>query len=350
MAETEPAESLEFFEKRKQDHIRLSLDPRTQALGMAGFEFVRLTHEALPDLNFSEISLETKILGQNCSSPFYISSMTAGHEKGELINSRLAKLSQNKKILMGVGSQRRELNDSQASAEWKKIRTQSPGARFIGNLGIAQIISSTTEQVQKLVDSLEAVGLFVHLNALQECLQPEGTPNFKGGLQALEKLVSKLSVPIVIKEVGCGISTSTVARLNSIGVKVVDLSGMGGTHWGRLEGFRSQENSRAHRAAQTFQDWGLPTMECLVQAASENSSTELWASGGVRSGLDAAKLLAVGAKAVGLAQPFLAAALQSEQSLAEVLDQLEQELKIAMFCTGSRNLEQLQSRKVWTWI
>ncbi len=362
MAKTKPVESFELFEKRKQDHIRLSLDPRTQALGMAGFDFVRLTHEALPDLDFSEISLQTNLLNQGCSSPFYISSMTAGHEQGELINSRLAHLSQSKNILMGVGSQRRELSDSQAAGEWKKIRRAAPEARFIGNLGIAQVISTPLEQIQRLTDSLEAVGLFVHLNSLQECLQPEGTPQFKGGWKALENLVSKLKLPVIVKEVGCGISPSTIERLLDLGVSVVDVSGLGGTHWGRLEGYRSDEKSMQFQAAKTFQNWGLPTMECLISATEvlknvkinlrteRNSTQKLWASGGVRNGLDAAKLLAVGASAVGLAQPFLQAALQSEETLAEVLEQLEFELKIALFCTGSKTIDQLQQKKVWSWI
>jgi isopentenyl-diphosphate delta-isomerase len=347
--ETSADKISEVFERRKQDHLRLAMDPRTQVNGAAGFDFVRLTHEALPDLNFSEISLKTKILNLDCSSPFFISSMTAGHEKGEMINSRLAKLSHERGILMGVGSQRKELWDETASREWKKIRSQSPKARLIGNLGIAQLIQTPIEQVQKLVDSLEAVGLFIHLNALQEVLQPEGTPEFKGGLQAITKLIKTLSVPVIVKEVGCGFSASTLKRLEEAGVAFIDISGLGGTHWGRLEGLRSDEDSPNFKASRVFQDWGIPTLESLATGKEHLVKSQLWASGGVRSGLDAAKLLAMGAKAVGLAKPFLEGALESEEALLNTLNQFEYELKVALFCTGTGSVSELEQKKVWTW-
>lgn len=357
MTETEPvtpkasfeAEQLASFEKRKQDHLRIAMDPRTQANGFAGFDFVDLIPEALPDLDFSEINLSTKLLGLDVSSPIFISSMTAGHENGEMINSRLAQLSHHRQILMGVGSQRRELSDSDAVQEWKKIRALSSKALLVGNLGIAQVIRSTTDQVQKLIDNLGAVGLFVHLNALQECIQPEGTPNFKGGLKAIENLVQNLSVPVIVKEVGCGMTAATQKRLSDVGVQVIDVSGLGGTHWGRIEGLRTSEDSRNYLAAQTFQNWGLSTVESLAQGREANLKSQLWASGGVRTGVDAAKLLAMGASAVGVAQPFLEAALQSSEVLNQKLDQLEYELKIALFCTGTRNLSELREKKVWTW-
>lgn len=353
MAETKPATEMaepnELFERRKQDHIRLSMDPRTQANGVAGFDFVKLNHEALPDLDFSDISLKTHLLGSGCDSPIYVSSMTAGHENGELINLRLASLSHRRNILMGVGSQRRELVDSNAASEWKRIRAAAPKAKLIGNLGITQLIRTPIDQVQALVDSLEAAGLFVHLNPLQECLQPEGTPQFKGGLQAIEKLVQKLSVPVIVKEVGCGLSSSTMERLEAIGVKWMDVSGLGGTHWGRIEGLRSEENSLTYNAALAFKNWGIPTVESLLLGMKTVKVAQIWASGGVRSGLDAAKLIAMGAQAVGIAKPFLEGALQSDEALEAVLDQFEFELKIALFCTGARDIQEFQRKKVWSW-
>ncbi len=358
MAEQKPADFTtqssskhfdELFERRKQDHLRLAMDPRTQVAGAAGFDFVRLTHEALPDLNFSEISLKTKILGHDLATPFYISSMTAGHEKGELINSRLARLSQERGLLMGVGSQRKELQDSAAAQEWKKIRHQSPRAKLIGNLGIAQLIHSSTDQVQRLVDSLEAVALFIHLNPLQEVLQPEGTTDFKGGLQAIAKAVKALNVPVIVKEVGCGMSVATMKRLEEAGVAVVDVSGLGGTHWGRLEGLRSDEDSIYFKASQVFRDWGIPTLESLALGRECLVKSHVWASGGVRSGLDAAKLLAMGAQAVGVAKPFLEGALQSEEALHKILDQFEFELKVAMFCSGVGSVGEFATKKVWSW-
>lgn len=351
MPESRLTETAELFESRKQDHIRIALDPRTQATGLSGLERVRLTHEALPDLDFSEINLSKNIFDLELKTPMFVSSMTAGNSSAGLINSRLAKAAQNRGWAMGVGSQRKELSLSKDSVpEWKEIRKAAPSAVLLGNLGIAQIISSNTDQVQRLVDNLEAKALFIHLNPLQEVLQKEGTPNFKGGLQAIEKVVRALSVPVIVKEVGCGMSQSTVERLNSAGVFAVDVSGLGGTHWGRIEGLRADKGDMYYEASQTFKDWGLSTVESLLLAKESPVKCQIWASGGVRSGLDAAKLLALNAEMVGVAQPLLEAAMESEKALDGVMAKFEFELKTALFCTGLKNLEDFKRKRVWTWI
>ncbi len=341
------------FENRKRDHIRIALDPRSQTQGQIGLENVELIHEALPDLDLKEVDLSTSFVFNNSSiflsSPFFISSMTAGHESAQQINGALARLSDRRQILMGVGSQRRELDDLAATLEWKKIRQEAPNARLIGNIGIAQLIQNPVDKVLSLIDSTRAVGLFVHLNSLQEALQPEGTPNFKGGLKALEELVKLSSVPVIVKEVGCGFSVETLKRLNETGLYAVDVSGKGGTHWGRVEGYRSSEEQMLYQAAQTFADWGTSTTQSLINAGLAGVSYEVWASGGVRNGLEAAKFLALGARKVGLAQPFLQAALEGDQALETLLNRLEAELKIALFCTGSKTISDLQNKRVVTW-
>jgi isopentenyl-diphosphate delta-isomerase len=345
----------DLFESRKRDHIRIALDPRSQATEIrqvkngAGFDRVQLIHEALPDFNFSDIQIAHSYFGQAMAAPFFISSMTAGHQNGVEINRRLARLASLKSWMMGVGSQRRELSDPEAAKEWEQIRHESPHAVLLGNLGIAQVIQTPLVKIQKLVDSLEAKALFVHLNALQECLQPEGTPSFAGGWKALEGLVKGLSVPVLVKETGCGFSLKTCQRLKEIGAAAVDVSGFGGTHWGRVEGFRSQPGSPAQEAAQVFKDWGIPTVTSLMNAKEIFPSSAIWASGGIRSGLDAAKLLAMGATAIGIAQPLLAAALESEEALARKMEQFEFELKIALFCTGVQRWQDFENKKVWTW-
>jgi len=347
------SESSSQFEKRKQDHIRIALDPRSQAEGLSGLDKVQLIHEALPNLNFKEVDPSTSFFsGGNCrqvSAPFFISSMTAGHEKGVEINSRLAKLSAEKQILMGVGSQRRELIDPEARKEWQAIRKQAPKALLLGNLGIAQVIRTPADQVQALVDSLEAEALFVHLNPLQECLQPEGTPEFRGGAEAIENLVKKLSIPVIVKEVGCGFSKDTLKRLFNLGVYAVDVSGLGGTHWGRVEGYRSEKTELLFQVAQTFENWGLSTVESLLDAKEIDEKNVVWASGGVRDGLQAAKLLALGADMVGVAQPWLKAALQSPEAVNELYEKFLLELKIAMFCTGIAKVKDFKTKRVWKW-
>lgn len=360
------------FETRKRDHIQIALDSRSQTEGQNGLDSIELIHEALPELDYKEVDISTSFffsgnpvlktapISLQLSSPIFISSMTAGHQYGRQINEALARLSDRRQILMGVGSQRRELDDSNAAEEWAQVRKQAPRALLVGNIGIAQLIKTPLDKIKKLVESTQAVGLFVHLNPLQEVLQPEGTPSFKDGLRALEKLVKFAEVPVIVKEVGCGFSVATLQRLQSTGVFAVDVSGKGGTHWGRVEGYRSQPDQMLYKVAQTFQNWGISTTQSMLNAKIAKNdglaSYEVWASGGVRNGLEVAKLIALGAKKVGLAKPFLEIILgedpkniqpeKADGRLEELLNQFETELKVAMFCTGCRTLEDLQTKKV----
>jgi isopentenyl-diphosphate delta-isomerase len=343
------SESSSQFEKRKQDHIRIALDPRSQAEGLSGLDHVQLIHEALPDMNFKEVDLSASFFSSKLSAPFFISSMTAGHEHAAEINARLARLSAEKQILMGVGSQRRELTDTEARNEWAAIRKQAPKALLLGNLGIAQVIRTPVDQIEALVDSLQAKALFVHLNSLQECLQPEGTPEFRGGYEALETLAQKLSVPVIVKEVGCGFSKETLKRLFNLGIHAVDVSGLGGTHWGRVEGYRSSEEELLFQVAKTFENWGLSTVQSLLNAKEISENFPVWASGGVRDGLQAAKLLAMGANLVGIAQPWLGAALKNDKAVSDLYEKLLLEIKIAMFCTGVQKVSDFKTKRVWKW-
>lgn len=337
------------FESRKADHIRLSLSEKNQAAGESGLDRIRLIHEALPEINFSQVSLADRSLNKKVRTPFLVSSMTAGHSDSVNLNRTLALACEARGWRMGVGSQRRELNDKAAAGEWKEIRKSAKTVELLGNLGLAQLIQTKTSDVQRLVDALEASAMIIHLNALQECMQPEGTPDFRGGLKAIERLVKGLDVPVVIKETGCGISRATFKKLKGTGVAAVDVSGYGGTHWGRIEGDRNRSDSVRAEAAATLANWGISTVESLQEAFSLKLDFEIWGSGGVRSGLDAAKLLAMGATQVGFAKPILEAALKSEAELDRKMSVFEYELKTALFCTGCKSVEELRSRKVWQW-
>ncbi len=344
------SESTAQFESRKVDHIRLALDVKNQASGQAGFERVELLHEAFPELDFSQVSLMHRIFkGELEAKPLLVSSMTAGHHQAVDLNGRLAEACQRHGWLMGVGSQRRELRDSSARQEWKEVRRRAPRVKLLGNLGLSQLIRTSTEDVRRLADSLEASAMIIHSNPLQECLQPEGTPDFAGGLKALEKLVKELGLPVIVKETGCGFSAQSLSRLKGLGVMAVDISGFGGTHWGRIEGGRSQPGELHHEAAKSFANWGIGTVDGLSEAVQMSPDYEIWASGGVRSGRDVAILLAMGAQVVGLAQPILKSALEGEKELDFLMSLIEYELKVALFCTGSRSVEQLQEKKVWRW-
>jgi isopentenyl-diphosphate delta-isomerase len=332
------------FEKRKQDHIELALMQANQTSELNVLDQLTLAHEALPDLDFAEINIGSQRFGREVYSPFFVSSMTAGHRGAVNINRNLIEACAESGWAMGVGSQRRELTDQQAATEWHELRCDFPQVNLFSNLGIAQLITTPLLQIQNLIEALQAEALIIHCNPLQEAIQPEGTPQFKGCWDALAKLVKQLDRPVIVKETGCGFSLNTLQRLNDIGVAAVDVSGLGGTHWGRIEGHRATEGSIKQRTAVSFRNWGVDTVQTVIHALSLNPSFEVWGSGGVRNGLDAAKLLALGVSSVGLAKPMLNAALESAQAVHELMILIEYELKVAMFCTGSRILSELKEK------
>jgi isopentenyl-diphosphate delta-isomerase len=332
------------FERRKQDHIQLALMPENQADEDHDLDSVRLIHDALPEFDFADISIQSLRFGAVVEKPFMVSSMTAGHQQSIDLNRRLIAACEEMSWAMGVGSQRRELTDRQAAQEWHGIRKDYPRVDLFGNLGIAQLITANLSDVQRLADVLHARALIIHCNPLQECIQPEGTPQFKGCWHALEQLVKILEIPVVVKETGCGFSTATLARLNTIGVTAVDVSGKGGTHWGRIEGHRAEKGSLYQQASAAFRHWGISTLQSIINARELHAQFEIWGSGGVRNGLDAAKLFALGASTVGFAKPMLVAALNSREAVVALMDTIEYELKVALFCTGSRVLPDLKEK------
>lgn len=329
------------FEQRKQDHIALALAKENQALESNRLDALYLVHEALPDLDFEAVDMSSQRLGVAVEKPFMVASMTAGHHQAETINHHLLAACSETGWAMGVGSQRRELTDPEAGLVWQTLRRDFPSVELYGNLGIAQLITTPLDTVRKLTDTLEASALMIHCNALQECIQPEGTPQFKGCFEALEALVKAAHVPVIIKETGCGFSQKTLMRLNNLGVAAVDVSGLGGTHWGRIEGHRAPQDSLQHAAAKSFQNWGVDTPQSVQNAVSLSPNFEVWGSGGVRNGLDAAKLLALGASTIGFAKPMLQAATESKDAVIRVMKTIEYELRVALFCTGSQNISEL---------
>ncbi len=332
------------FEQRKADHIALALMHQNQALESNRLDNVTLIHEALPDFDFDAVTIQTTRFGQVVDTPFLVSSMTAGHEKAQIINENLVAACAKTGWAMGVGSQRRELTDKTASNVWADLRKKYPDVALYGNLGIAQLITTPIETVLKLLDALAASGLIIHCNPLQECIQPEGTPQFDGAYAALTALASASPVPIIVKETGCGFSKSTLTQLNQTGIKAIDVSGLGGTHWGRIEGHRALDNTRLKQTAETFKNWGINTVQSVCDAVAVAGQCEVWGSGGVRHGLDAAKLFALGASTVGFAKPMLEAVVQSTDAVIEVMQTIEYELRVALFCTGSRSLKELREK------
>jgi isopentenyl-diphosphate Delta-isomerase len=335
-------ESDKKFESRKADHVRLSMDPGNQTTNLSGLSRVRLIHEALPDINWTDLTIESSLFGEKTLSPIFVSSMTAGHAEGEKLNFRIAEAAEKRGWVMGIGSQRKQLFDAEAVKEWARFRGRFPELKIMGNIGLSQLIEMSNDDVLDLVDSVKASAMIIHTNPLQEALQPEGTPRFRGGFKRLEDLAKNTQVPIVLKEVGCGFSKRTLLKLKGIGLKAVDVSGLGGTHWGRIEGKRATNEVLA-QTAESFKDWGISTIDSLRSAIDIKPDYEVWASGGVRSGLDAAKLFALGAKMVGIAQPVMLAASESTKAVEELLARIEYELKLSLFCTGSRSVLELRN-------
>lgn len=332
------------FEQRKRDHIELAMMPANQSDEYNHFDAIILCHEALPDIDFNTLNIHSIRFNQATQSPFFVSSMTAGHTHAAVINKNLIKACATTGWAMGVGSQRRELTDKKAAFEWQALRKEFPTVSLFSNIGIAQLITTPITAIRALINALAADAVIIHCNPLQECIQPEGTPNFHGCYEALANLTAELDKPVVVKETGCGFSTTTLTRLNNLGVAAVDVAGLGGTHWGRIEGLRAKNDPCRQKTAHTFKNWGIDTPGAVRAAKSINPKFEIWGSGGVRSGLDAAKLCALGATSIGLAKPLLEASLKSSEAVIACMQTIEYELKVAMFCTGSATLMDLQEK------
>lgn len=342
------------FEARKSEHLTLALDNQTQTSMMRFIDRVKLKATAFPEINFEEVTLSTEFSGIKLSAPIFISSMTSGTSLGEPINNALAWLSHEKQILMGVGSQRKELHDEKAQKEWKRIRRTYPKSLLLSNLGLSQLITTPIDQVRRIIDNLEAVGLIIHCNAMQECIQKEGTPQFRNGLKTIELLAKKLSVPVIVKEVGFGFSQNDLVRLNQMGIYAVDFSGTGGTNWARLEALRYPKKSAGLDTGFVFSGWGYDIEEWIDFQDRDSVSYQFWSSGGVRNGHDAAKMIAMGAHLVGMAQPWLKCLVADTRmkkldtdNLFGLYEKTCRELKIALFCCGFANVDAFKKSKAF---
>ena len=330
------------IQSRKADHIRLCLENRVQCQETTtGLEKYRLEHVCLPELDFSDISLDTSFLGKALKAPLLISSMTGGTELAQQINQRLATVAQKYGIAMGVGSQRVAIEHPEVTPTFN-VRSIAPDIPLLANIGAVQLnYGYGLDQCQKAIDIIEADGLFLHINPLQECIQSRGDTNFQGLIPKIGQLCEKLSVPVIAKEVGNGISASLAGHLKAVGVAAIDVAGAGGTSWAKVEGERALDQ-RQRLLGQTFAEWGLPTADCIINIRDNDPNIPLIASGGLRNGIDVAKAIALGANLAGLATPFLKAAYESEEALDELMMLLLEELKIVLFCTGCSNLKNFQ--------
>lgn len=332
---------------RKVEHLQiLQNDADTDRQGTA-FDRLRLRHRALPELDWQDIDPSLHFLGKKLSFPLLISSMTGGnHEDLRRINRNLAEAAERCQVAMGVGSQRVMFTDPAAAPSFA-LRDVAPRALLIGNLGAVQLNKGFgLSEAEAAVDILKADALFLHLNPLQEAIQPEGDTCFTGLADRIGKLAKQLSVPVIVKEIGCGISVPDAELLLTHGIRMVDVAGSGGTSWSRIEHHRRQEMT-ADGLGLLFQDWGIPTPEALMHLSPlrENMGLLLIASGGLRNALDMVKSIALGASLAGMAKPFLAPALVSADAVVRVIEDLRHAFRTAMFLLGTPTLRELQANE-----
>lgn len=322
--------------QRKQDHIQAILDD-PQIERQSDFDKIRLMHRALPELDFAQIDSRTEFLGKQIAFPFLISSMTGGAADNlAKINRHLAEAAEACQVPMAVGSQRTMINNPSAEASFQ-LRQYAPNVPLIANVGAVQLnYGFGVEQIQRAIDTLQADAIYLHLNPLQEIIQPEGDSNFARLAEKIADLNNRLSTPIILKEVGAGLSPADIRLGLDAGIKWFDLAGHGGTSWSRIEAHRSQNDLGI-----TLQDWGLSTTESLMLAQRFIPQANLIASGGVRSGVDMAKAIILGAKMVGSAAPLLQPAMQSTQDCIAKIEQFKQELQATQFLLAIEKLDDL---------
>jgi len=324
---------------RKADHIRINLEEDVDFHRLTnGFERYHFVHQALPELNLSEVDTHVTLFGKRLAAPILVSSMTGGTERAGLINRQLAEAAQEWGVALGVGSQRAALEDPAAAASFV-VRRHAPDALIFANLGAVQLTYGYgVDECRRAVEMVEADALILHLNPLQEVLQPEGDANWRGVLAGIEEVCRRLETPVIAKEVGWGVSRETARRLIEAGISAIDVAGAGGTSWSEVEKHRAP-TERLRRLAGAFREWGIPTAASLRQVVAVRDERApglpVFASGGIRNGQEIAKAVALGADLVGLAAPFLKRALQSTQAVVDEMEILQAEMRIAMFAAGA---------------
>lgn len=333
--------------KRKSEHLDIvqhgNVMPVTTSTGL---EAIRFEHNAAPELDLNTIDLSTHFLGHKLASPFLISSMTGGPERAAAINLCLAEAAQTLGIALAVGSQRIAVEGGATGGFTRELRATAPSVPILANLGAAQIRGSDgIAFAQRAVAMIDANALIIHLNPLQEAVQAGGDRDWTGVLAAIERIVKSLPVPVVVKEVGCGLSANVANRLVASGVSILDVAGAGGTSWAAVEAARA-DTLHDKAVALAFRDWGIPTATAITEVRTACPQATLIASGGLKTGIDAAKAIRLGADLCGFAGGILSSALENRGALVAHFEILIAQLRITCFCTGSLNLDALRSARL----
>ncbi|MEN2974489.1 MAG: type 2 isopentenyl-diphosphate Delta-isomerase [Candidatus Caldarchaeales archaeon] len=330
---------------RKRDHIKICAEEDVEFKKKSTWlEYVELIHNPLPELNIDDIRLEARFLGRLFNYPILIEGMTGGAPEALDINRNLAEAAAELGIPMGVGSQRAAIYKESLRQTYKIVKDVAPDIFLIGNIGGGQLARDGVDLAEKAVEMIDADALAVHLNSLQEQIQVGGSANFRGVLKAIGEAVERLSVPVIVKEVGCGISRRAAKSLESIGVRAIDVAGAGGTNWTLVEKIRAERagNLEKKMLADVFLEWGIPTAASIIEVSSA-VKIDVVASGGIRTGLDIAKSIAIGASMGGIARPLLKPAMESAQSVLKFLKKIILELKTSMYLVGKSRIDELKN-------
>lgn len=330
---------------RKDEHLKINLSRDVKSGLSTGFDSYRFIHQALPEIDFAMVDTHTKFFGKILAAPILISSMTGGSGKTAPVNQVLAQAAQKFGLAMGLGSMRAALEDKDV-AESFKVRKSAPDILLFANLGAVQLnYSYTIEHCKRIIDLASADGLILHLNPLQEALQPEGDTNFSGLLSKIEILCKSINSPVILKEVGWGIDGETAKKLADAGVSAIDCAGAGGTSWSQVEMYRHRQKMMQDVAG-SFKGWGITTTESLIQVHQSVPKLPLIASGGLRNGIDLAKSIALGAQLGGFAGIIFKAAWNGPEKLADEIKTIITELRIAMFASGAVDMHKLGKTKL----
>jgi isopentenyl-diphosphate delta-isomerase len=331
------------IQQRKADHISINLQQDVRSALTTGLEKLHFVHEALPELDLDEVDTGVRVFGKSLRAPILISSMTGGTQQAATINRRLAEAAQAGRIAMGVGSQRAALEDPKQALTFK-VRAYAPDILLFANLGAVQLnYGYGVDECRRAVDMIQADALYLHLNLLQEAVQSGGDTNFRGLSSKIELICKKLEVPVVAKEVGWGISERTAGILANCGVRAIDVAGAGGTSWSQVEMYRASDEF-TRQLAGTFVGWGIPTADSIVNVRKAAPAMMVFASGGLKDGLDVAKSLALGATLGGMAGNFLKAAAVSTEKTSEQTRLIQRQIQVTMFALGARTLDDLKTR------